>query len=103
MKGFDPALIKWIFFGLMFVIRAVAATNRKNKKKDNSLRPPQSAPPPPPIASPTMNQNQSAPPPAPPTMNQNQPMPRDLGTKPSKKSDSDSGSPWSSSKGPFDS
>ncbi|BCM91653.1 hypothetical protein IAD21_03528 [Abditibacteriota bacterium] len=89
MKGFDPALIKWIIFGLVFIVRAVAANNRKRQAKDKALRPPQSAAAPPPIASPTMSQNQ--------------PMPRIPPSNAPKKSSSNPDSPWSNNKGPFDS
>lgn len=85
MKGFDPHYIKWIIFGLVFLIRAVISTNNKRTAKNRALRPPQSALAPPPIASPTMNQNQ--------------PMPRNF----PKEKPSDTGSPWSNNKGPFDS
>ena len=82
MKGIDPQLIKWGFFGLVFIIRAFAATNRKQKAKNRAISPPQSAPPPPPIAA--SNQIKS------------DPMPQQK-QKPS------ADSPWTNSKGPFDS
>lgn len=78
MKGFDPALIKFGVFALIFIGRAVIAANRKQKRKDRALRPPQSAPAPPPMASPSMTKGPSSP----------------------RKSTPDS--PWSNSKGPFD-
>jgi hypothetical protein len=84
MKGFDPHLIKWIIIGIVFVVRAVIATNKKRQTKDRALRPPQSAAAPSPIGSPTMNQSQ--------------PMAR----KPLKGNLSEDSSPWSSTKGPFD-
>ncbi|RYX86214.1 hypothetical protein EON83_03050 [bacterium] len=84
MKGFDPHLIKWIIFGIVFLVRAGVAINRKRKKSNATLRPPQSAPAPSPIGSPTMNQSK--------------PMPR----TPAQEKASETGSPWSTTNGPFD-
>ena len=94
MKGFDPHLIKFGIFALVFVVRAISSMNRKRKKSNDALRPPQSASAPSPIASQTMNQRQ-------PPVNQ-PPMPRTPSPPRGKSSGSDDGSPWSSSKGPFD-
>ena len=94
MKGFDPHLIRFGIFALVFVVKAISSMNRKRKQSNDRLRPPQSASGPAPIGSPTMNQ--SRPPVNPPPM----PMPRN--SPQSKSSGAGEGSPWSSSKGPFD-
>lgn len=93
MKGFDPHLIKFGIFALVFLVKAIVSINNKRKKSNDSLRPPQSASGPTPIGSPTMKQSQAP-------MKQ-PPMPRMPNS--SKGQSSDAGSPWSSSQNPFDS
>jgi len=41
---FDPHLIKWGIIALIFVGRAIAASNRKRRERNRTIAPPQSAP-----------------------------------------------------------
>jgi len=82
MSNYEP-LIKVGILTIIAVGRAVSASSRKRKAQNRAIRPPQSSPAPPPIATPRTIQ--SGP----------------IASQPKKKADD--GSPWSSSKGPFDS
>ena len=79
---FDVALIKIGVVAVIAIGRAVSASSRKRAAQNRALRPPQSASAPPPIA--PQSKIQSGPGAAKP------------------KGKASDGSPWSSSKGPFD-